>query len=154
MEKVLNMENNGGKMFLAKPLQPSNDAENPPLMILKKARLTAAELAYLGDAVFELLVREKLLRENTTFRNINRYSKKYVSAMAQSEMYHRIFDALSPDEQAVMKRGRNLHSCSRAKNAGVTEYRHATGLEALFGHLHQNGDTARVQEIFELCVGE
>jgi 23S rRNA maturation mini-RNase III len=115
---------------------------------------TAAELAYLGDAVFELLVREKLLREGIPFRSINRRAKSYVSAQAQSEMYHKIFPALSPNEQAVAKRGRNLHNCSRSKNAGVAEYRHATGLEALFGHLHQNGEIARIHELFELCTGD
>jgi ribonuclease-3 family protein len=113
---------------------------------------TAAELAYLGDAVFELLVREKLLHEGVPFRAINRRAKAYVSAMAQSEMYHRIFDALSPEEQATLKRGRNLHTCSRAKNAGVSQYRHATGLETLFGQLHLAGDTIRIQQIFDMCV--
>ncbi|MCL1842518.1 MAG: ribonuclease III [Defluviitaleaceae bacterium] len=112
---------------------------------------TAAELAYLGDAVFELLVREKLLCEGMPFREINRKAKDYVSAKAQSEMYHRIFPTLAPEEQAAMKRGRNLHSLSRAKNAAVTEYRHATGLETLFGYLHQKGETERVNEIFLQC---
>ena len=114
--------------------------------------LSAAELAYLGDAVFELLVREMLLREGVPFRQINRRAKDFVSAHAQSQMYHRIFPALSEQEQHVMKRGRNLHTLSRAKNAGVSEYRHATGLETLFGYLHHNGDTARVNEIFVLCT--
>jgi len=121
-----------------------NAAENP--------HHSAAELAYLGDAVFELLVREKLLREGVPFRAINRRAKNFVSAAAQSKMYHKIFHALAPEEQAVMKRGRNLHSLSRAKNAGVSEYRHATGLETLFGFLHKNGDSVRVNEIFLLCV--
>jgi 23S rRNA maturation mini-RNase III len=112
----------------------------------------AAELAYLGDAVFELLVREMLVNENLPFRSINRRAKTYVSAHAQAVMYHKIFPLLSPEEQNIMKRGRNLHSLSRAKNAGVSEYRHATGLEALFGHLHKHGETARINEIFLLCV--
>jgi ribonuclease-3 family protein len=115
---------------------------------------SAAELAYLGDAVFELLVREKLLRDGVPFREMARRAKSYVSAKAQSEIYHKIFPALSEDEQNILKRGRNLHSVSRAKNAGVSEYRHATGLETLFGHLHQIGNTARINEIFLLCVHE
>jgi ribonuclease-3 family protein len=115
--------------------------------------LSAAELAYLGDAVFELLVREMLLNEGVPFRAINRRAKNYVSAHAQSEMYHRIFPALSEEEQGILKRGRNLHTLSRAKNAGVSEYRHATGLETLFGYLHQKGETERVNVIFLMCVG-
>jgi len=114
--------------------------------------LNPAELAYLGDAVFELLVREMLLRQAVPFRQINRRAKAFVSAQAQAEMYHRLYPQLSAEEQAVMKRGRNLHSASRSKNAGVTEYRHATGLEALFGYLRQRGDTARVEEVFLICV--
>lgn len=113
---------------------------------------TAAEFAYLGDAVFELLVRERLLREGVPFRAISRRAKGFVSAKAQAAMYHKIFPELTADEQAVAKRGRNLHSLSRAKNAGVSEYRHATGLEALFGFLHLSGNTARLREVFVLCT--
>ena len=116
--------------------------------------LSAAELAYLGDAVFELLVREKLLREGVPFHGMFLRAKKFVSAKAQSEMYHKIFPLLSPEEQSVIKRGRNLHSVSRAKNADVSEYRHATGLETLFGHLHQHGEIERLNEIFLMCVTE
>ena len=114
--------------------------------------VSAAELAYLGDGVFELMVREKLMRENVPFRDLTRCAKDYVSAAAQSKMYHRVFPALTPEEQAIMKRGRNLHSTSRAKNAGVSEYRHATGLEALFGWLHLGGDAERLSAVFEICV--
>lgn len=118
------------------------------------AHSTPAELAYLGDAVFELLVREKLLCEGLPFRAINLRAKSYVSAHAQAEMYHKVFPALSPEEQSIMKRGRNLHTLSRAKNAGVSEYRHATGLEVLFGYLHKNGEIARLNKIFEICIGD
>jgi ribonuclease-3 family protein len=115
-------------------------------------RCSPAELAYLGDAVFELLVRDMLMREGVPFRDMFRRAKGYVSAKAQAEMYHRIFPELPPEEQAILKRGRNLHANSRAKSANVSEYRHSTGLETLFGHLHQNGDFARIAEIFALCV--
>jgi ribonuclease-3 family protein len=119
-----------------------------------ETRLNAAELAYLGDAVFELLVREKLLREGVPFRAINRRARCFVCAKAQAEMYHKIFPSLSESEQGVMKRGRNLHTLSRAKNAGVSEYRHATGLETLFGHLHFSGEISRIEELFSLCTEE
>ncbi|MCL1845826.1 MAG: hypothetical protein FWF77_07975 [Defluviitaleaceae bacterium] len=115
---------------------------------------TTAELAYLGDAVFELLVREKLLCDGVPFRKITRRAKDFVSAPAQAAMYHKVFDRLTDEERAIAKRGRNLHSTSRAKNAAVSEYRHATGLEAVFGFLHNKGDAARLAEIFEMCVSE
>ena len=111
-----------------------------------------AELAYLGDAVFELLVRDMLLQNGIPFRDMSRHAKSYVSAVAQSAMYHKIFDTLTEDEQAIMKRGRNLHGTSRAKSAGVAEYRHATGLEVLFGHLHHTQQFERMKEIFALCL--
>jgi len=111
-----------------------------------------AELAYLGDAVFELLVRDMLLKQGVPFRDMSRLAKDYVSAVAQGAMYHKIFDALSEEEQALMKRGRNLHSASRAKSARVSEYRHATGLEVLFGYLHHKGDIARMNDVFALCT--
>ena len=111
-----------------------------------------ADLAYLGDAVFELLVRDMLIKNGTPFHSLNPRAKEYVSAIAQSKMYHKIFDELTDEEQTIMKRGRNLHSASRAKSADVSEYRHATGLEALFGHLHVTGDFDRMGEIFAMCA--
>lgn len=116
--------------------------------------LGAAELAYLGDGVFELLVRDMLVKSGAPFNALSRKAKDYVSAVAQSAMYHKIFDSLTPEEQSVIKRGRNLHSASRAKSARVSEYRHATGLEALFGFLHITGQTPRMIEIFEICIGD
>ena len=110
-------------------------------------------LAYLGDAVFELMVRETLVTDNLdNVRSLFRQSKSYVKASAQSQSYFRIFDRLSPDEQQIAKRGRNCKPASRAKNASVMEYQHATGLEALFGYLYLAGKTERLKEIFALCV--
>ena len=113
-----------------------------------------AELAYLGDAVFELLVRDMLLQSGVPFRDMSRLAKNYVSAVAQNAMYHRIFEQLTEAEQAILKRGRNLHSVSRSKSARVSEYRHATGLEVLFGYLHHEEKFERLNEIFELCIKE
>jgi len=116
---------------------------------------STASLAYLGDAVFELRVREMLLARNpngVSLRELNRQARQYVSAIAQAQMYHVIFDTLTDDEQAVIKRGRNLHNTSRAKNADVAAYRHATGLETLFGWLHEKSDFDRVQTLFSLCI--
>ena len=114
-----------------------------------------ASLAYLGDAVFELRVREMLLvqsKNGTSAHMLNKMARKYVSAPAQAAMYHAIFPTLTEEEQSVIKRGRNLHNTSRAKNAEVADYRHATGLETLFGFLYENGDHARITELFERCV--
>jgi ribonuclease-3 family protein len=111
--------------------------------------LSAASLAYLGDAVFELLVRENLVANGEqTLGDYNRKAKEYVSARTQSDFYHKIYNFLTEEEQAVLKRGRNMNTVSRAKNASVADYRHATGLEALFGYLHHHGLHERMREIF------
>ena len=112
-------------------------------------------LAYIGDAVFELFVRKMLLAEGSRpISALNIQARRYVSAKAQAEMYHLIEPHLNAEEQAVLKRGRNLHSGSKAKNAAASEYRHATGLEALFGYLFVNGKHERLEEIFKLCISE
>ncbi|MDR1559633.1 MAG: ribonuclease III [Clostridiales bacterium] len=110
-------------------------------------------LAYLGDAVFELMVRESLVSGSSdNVRNLFRKSKEYVRASAQSQSYFRLFDRLSPDEQSIARRGRNSKPSGKAKNASVAEYQHATGLEALFGYLYLSGRTERLKEIFALCA--
>ena len=114
--------------------------------------LGTRELAYLGDAVFELMVRDKLIADGIPFGSLNNIADKHVNAKAQSEMYHRIFTKLTNIEKSVIKRGRNLHTTARSKNACVSEYRHATGLEVLFGYLYMNGDESRLREVFEMCT--
>lgn len=121
---------------------------------ITNAKIGTAELAYLGDAVFELMVRDMLIAQGVAFKDISPSAVKYVSATAQSEMYHKIFEKLTEKEQYIMKRGRNLHSASRAKSAKVAQYRHATGIEALFGHLHIEKQLNRLAEVFNLCIGE
>lgn len=113
-----------------------------------------SELAYIGDSVFEVLVREKLINQKISARALTKVAKSYVSAPAQAAMYHKIFPQLTEEEQTIAKRGRNLHNVSRAKSATLADYRHATGLEALFGFLHRRRDTARLQEVFLLCCEE
>jgi len=116
--------------------------------------MTASALAYLGDAVFELWVREKLLADGLPVHKAHRKAKSLVSAVAQADMYHHIYPSLPPDEQTIMRRGRNLHPLTRAKNAEATDYRHATGLEALFGYLYQQRNIQRLEEVFAICVSQ
>ena len=117
------------------------------------APLSTQCLAYMGDAVFELYVRKMLIAQGSRpVDALNKLARRYVSATAQSAMYHHIEPYLTDQELAVMKRGRNLHSYSKAKNAGTSEYRHATGLETLFGYLFVSEQHERLMEIFELCI--
>lgn len=105
-------------------------------------------LAYLGDAVYELIVRENLVREGN--RQVNKLHKEathYVSAAAQAELMMAIEDKLTDEEKAIFKRGRNATSHSTPKNQDVLDYRKATGFEALIGWLYLKGDMDRIFEL-------
>ena len=122
---------------------------------MKPEELSPLNLAYLGDAVFELMVRERLVSGSTeSVDRLFNKSKNIVNASAQSRSYFRLYDRLSPDEQLIVKRGRNSKSSSKAKNASVMEYRYATGLEALFGFLYLSGKTDRLKEVFAMCIAD
>ncbi|MDR3239169.1 MAG: ribonuclease III [Clostridiales bacterium] len=115
--------------------------------------LSPLPLAYLGDAVFELMVRELLVTENgLPVGALQQKAQDYVSASAQSRMYWRVCETLRPEEQAVLKRGRNAKTGTKAKHAAMMDYQHATGLEALFGYLFLKGDFERLKTVFTRCV--
>lgn len=112
-------------------------------------------LAYIGDSVFDVYVRTMLLcQANYNVNKLHNMAKKFVSATAQSQMYKKIEKMLTEEEYAVLKRGRNAKSFTTAKNSSVTDYRHATGLEALFGYLYLKGEHKRMTEIFKMCIEE
>jgi len=110
-------------------------------------------LAYIGDAVFELYVRTFLVSSgNAPVHKLHVRSTGFVKAKAQSDILHRIFDSLSPEEQEVVKRGRNARAGTIPKNADVIDYKYATGFESLLGLLYLKGDFARLFEILEMSV--
>lgn len=110
-------------------------------------------LAYIGDAVYEIYIRSYVLRGgNTTVNKLHKSATKYVSARAQSEIIHALCDILTPEEEAVYKRGRNAHSKTSAKNADIVDYRQATGFEALIGYLFISENYDRIKEIVSLAV--
>lgn len=110
-------------------------------------------LAYIGDAVFEIMVRTHIINNTKSAANeLHNIAKAYVSAGAQSEMYKALEGVLSEKEMSVMRRGRNAKSYTKAKNASINDYRHATGLEALIGYLYLKNEVQRLMEIFEICI--
>lgn len=114
---------------------------------------SALNLAYIGDAVFEIFARSKVVMEhNTTVNNMNKYTKEYVKATSQSKMYRKALDIVTEEELSILKRGRNAKSHTTAKNASISDYRHATGIEALFGYLYLQGNIQRLNEIFEYII--
>lgn len=113
-------------------------------------------LAYMGDAVFELLTRERIvLAGEKPPAKLNRLARGYVTAVAQSAAVERLLPLLDEDETAVYKRGRNAKSAHAPKSAGAVEYRRATGLECLFGYLYLAGRIERARALFEaVCAPE
>ena len=108
--------------------------------------LSTLSLAYVGDAVFELMVRTELIsRFNTTAGALHKKAKQIVNAKAQSDMYFRIEKYFDETEKAVFKRGRNAKSATVPKNADISDYRHATGLETVFGYLYLTGNFERLR---------
>ena len=110
--------------------------------------ISAAEYAYIGDAVYELLVRERLIEVPEGTAHPSTYSLKYVTAQAQSEAFARIEGLLTEEECDIYKRGRNCVHGSIPKSASAQEYRRATGLEALMGYLWLGGKFDRARELF------
>lgn len=117
-----------------------------------KAKLLAPlVLAYIGDAVYEVYVRNRIIHEHPDMPayKLHKESIKYVKAHGQSEAMAVIEPELSEDEMSVYKRGRNAKSPTVPKNADVAEYRRATGFEALVGYLYEEGREERLLEIME-----
>lgn len=112
--------------------------------------LSAGTLAFVGDAVYGLLVRERLSETNRPSGELHRLSVVFVNANAQAEAFKIIEQVLTEKELSEYKHGRNLHTNNVPKQSTVAQYHSATGLEALFGYLHLSGQTDRVNELFEL----
>lgn len=101
------------------------------------------ELAYLGDTVYDLYVRSHLINRGGRVRDLHRLAVSFVCAHAQAEALGRIEELLTEDEQAVVRRARNVRQ-SPPKNADAAEYHRATALEALIGYLYVTGDGERL----------
>ena len=107
-------------------------------------------LAFIGDAVFDLVVRTLVVEHgNTQVNKLHRQKSAIVKAEAQKDLYFAIKDILTEEEEAVFKRGRNAKSYSTAKNASVSDYRIATGVEALVGYLYMSERYDRVLELLK-----
>ena len=108
-------------------------------------------LAYIGDSVYEVYTRKKLLEKNPNLpaHKLHKENIKYVKAKAQSDAMEKIEPLLSEQELGIYKRGRNAKSATAPKNADLVDYRRATGFEALIGFLELSGQTDRLLEIME-----
>lgn len=111
--------------------------------------LSPLNLAFIGDCVYEMLVRERLVSEaNRPVNDLHRESVKFVSAKAQTAAFQKIEPLLTEEETAVFKRGRNAKTGHQPKSASVGEYHCATGVEALFGYLYLTDNNERITYLF------
>ena len=117
--------------------------------MIKIKEVSTEALAYLGDCVLELKVREKLVNLGISGSgNLNRSSLAFVKATAQAKAMQNILPLLTEEETAVYKRGRNMSSGNVPKSATMSEYRTATGMEVLFAYLHIEGKASRIEELY------
>ena len=112
--------------------------------------LSPSVLAFVGDAVYGLMVRTRLADINRSSGDLHSLSVKYVSAVAQAEAFRKIEASLSEKEMMIFRRGRNFHTGNTPKSATNGEYHTATGLECLFGFLHLSDQHDRAKELFEM----
>ncbi|WP_019908200.1 Mini-ribonuclease 3 [Paenibacillus sp. HW567] len=120
------------------PYEPSKQARLLPPLVL----------AYAGDAIYEVAVRQYLISlPNLRPNHLHRAATGLVSAKAQSTILAYLEPLLTEEEKDVARQGRNAKSGTIPKNADVLEYRHATGFECLIGYLYYTGQQARIQEI-------
>ena len=107
--------------------------------------------AYIGDSVYELYIRTKLVNETKQKPHaLHIESIKYVKAKAQAEILKEIEKELTEEEKNIVRRGRNAENHHLPKNANVQEYMHATAFEALIGYLYLTEQTERLQELLKL----
>jgi ribonuclease III family protein len=112
-------------------------------------------LAFVGDAVFEVFVRERLVcMGNRPVNDLHRLSVEQVCSRAQAQFSERLLPVLTEEESEAFRRGRNAHTNHVPKNSEVSDYHAATGFESLFGYLYLCGQMDRLRELFLLICGE
>lgn len=118
-------------------------------------QLNGLALAYVGDAIYEIYIRDYLIEKGETKPNkLHRAATHYVSAKAQAFLIQQMLqeNLLTENEELYYRRGRNAKSHTTAKNADITTYRVATGFEALMGYLHLTKQTERMEELINWCI--
>ena len=108
-------------------------------------------LAYIGDCVYDLIIKSMVISDgNKQVHKLHEQTSRYVQASAQSKMMRAMQPCLTEEEHAVYRRGRNAKSVSPAKNQSITDYRRATGFEALLGFLYLRKEYERLMELVKI----
>lgn len=113
------------------------------------------ELAFVGDAVYELMVREYIsLHHDAPAGKLHSMCVEYVRAEAQVKAFEKIQNVLTEDELDFVRKGRNANKVTASKNAEPAAYRIATGVETMFGYLYLTGSNDRIRELFNMIFEE
>jgi len=122
-----------------------------PLRHDNPAGLSPVVLAFVGDAIFELMVRERLVMGGgMPAGKLHQASVRRVKAAAQAIAYQAVLDAATGPEREILRRGRNVSLSRLPKSCTPDEYHKATAIEALLGYLYLGGEQQRLEEVFEL----
>lgn len=123
-----------------------------PLSELEAEQINPVVLAFVGDAVYSLYVRERLVRSGEgKVSEFQKAAANVVSARGQSVFLDKLLPLLSEKEQAVFRRGKNAKKATKSKNASNLEYSRSTGFEAVLGYLQLTGQESRIQELLSHC---
>lgn len=118
-------------------------------------KVPTLNLAFIGDGVFDLMVREHLVSSSDAHVGaLNDAKVRMVNCKSQAEFVKKLLPVLTEEETDVYKRGRNAKVNSASKHSTISDYHAATGLEALFGYLYLKGDTERIKELFSLIISQ
>ncbi len=129
--------------------------EKEYLSVREANNYSPLSLAFLGDSVYDTLVREHLLRKaNMPVAKLHSAKIKLVCAEFQSAAYDVVADMLDEHELAVLKRGRNATGNTVPKHAEAAQYRRATAIESLFGYLFLTGKNERITQIFDVIISQ
>lgn len=125
---------------------------NQDKLTRKPYEMNALTLAYIGDAVYELYIRQHVIAKGGKPNILHRKTISYVSAVAQSNIINSISTMLTDDEREIVRRGRNAKSSSNPRNVGVIVYRYSTAFETLIGFLYLTNNIERLEEIIEMAI--
>ncbi|MCD8129900.1 MAG: ribonuclease III [Lachnospiraceae bacterium] len=118
------------------------------------AGYSSLALAYIGDCVYDLVIRTLVVGQNhTSVNDLHHRTIHYVKAESQANAADALAEYLTPEEADIYRRARNAKSNTKAKNASIVAYRKATGLEAVIGYLYIQNKTDRILELMSLALG-
>ena len=119
---------------------------------LKVREMSGLVLAYLGDAVWELYIREFFIKKGLNIKNLNKIVKENVNAKKQSEFFKTIFPKLDESEKAILNRAKNGNIKTFPNSCSVIEYREATAFEAYIGLLHLTKQFEKIEKLIEILL--